>query len=122
MPDIINSTDVLANNPKSTRRTIILLYTLTLLAIVLFTLSPMICVLLSNFIASYGHCSVDEAGIQPCVIYGVDMGRTLSYMGMMGWLMLVTLPSGLYSLAGWFIALVIHLIVFCKRCITKRLA
>jgi hypothetical protein len=39
---------------------------------------------------------VDEGSVHPCVINGKDYGQLLYTLGVMGWLMLVTLPAGAF--------------------------
>ena len=51
-----------------------------------------------------GHvleCDLNEARVQPCVVLGVDIGAVLTYLGVMGWFMLVSWPLLLAGLALW---------------------
>lgn len=60
----------------------------------LFTFGPLLGVLLASWVAGANGCRLDEAGTYPCVVAGVDMGGLLSFLFVLGWLMLVTLPAG----------------------------
>lgn len=83
-------------------------YGLALLAIVVFALLPVASVFLTYLIAEANNCQVNEAYVQPCVVLGIDLGGLLYGMGVMGWLMLVTLPLGGGALIVWLVMLVIH--------------
>jgi hypothetical protein len=59
-------------------------------------------------IANAHGCKVDEGSVHPCIINGKDYGQLLYTLGVMGWLMLVTLPGGALALIIWLIVLVLH--------------
>jgi hypothetical protein len=84
-------------------------YTLAFLLIILIAGAPIISVVIAGSIANAHGCRLDENGIYPCLINGVDYGRELATMAMMGWLMLATLPFG--AMAG-FVLLVICVLHF----------
>jgi hypothetical protein len=42
------------------------------------------------------------------MIGGKDYGQLLYTLGVMGWLMLITLPAGALAFVTWLIALVLH--------------
>ncbi len=44
----------------------------------------------------------------PCIINGKDYGQLLYTLGVMGWLMLATLPGGAFAFMIWLIVLVLH--------------
>ena len=47
---------------------------------------------------------VDEGSVHPCIISSHRLWRTLLYsLGVMGWLMLVSIPGGLFAFVGWLI-------------------
>jgi len=73
--------------------------------------SVVACGLIAN---AYG-CRVDEGSVHPCVIGGKDYGQLLYTLGVMGWLMLVTLPAGVFAFAIWLIVLVLHRSAWRKR-------
>lgn len=64
----------------------------------------MLCGAIAN---AYG-CRVDEGSAHPCIINGQDYGELLYSLGVMGWLMLVTLPTGLVAFVSWLIFLILH--------------
>jgi hypothetical protein len=62
---------------------------------------------------------VDEGSVHPCVIKGKDYGQLLYTLGMMGWLMLVTLPAGAFAFVLWLIVLLVHRSSWRKRVSTQ---
>jgi len=62
---------------------------------------------------------VDEGSVHPCVINGKDYGQLLYTLGVMGWLMLVTLPAGAFAFALWLIVLLVHRSNWRKRLSTQ---
>ena len=64
----------------------------------------MLCAAVAN---AYG-CKVDEGSMHPCIINGQDYGQLLYTLGVLGWLMLVTLPAGLFAFVVWLIILILH--------------
>src|SRR5881398_853305 len=79
-----------------------------LYCIVLVALAPVGSVVACGLIANAHGCRVDEGSVHPCMINGKDYGQLLYTLGVMGWLMLVTLPAGALAFALWLIVLVIH--------------
>jgi hypothetical protein len=77
---------------------------------------PMLCVLLASAIAQATGSRLDEGSAHPCIVFGVDVGGLLYGLFVMGWLSLVTLPTGVLGL----IALTIALLVARARGDTKR--
>ena len=49
------------------------------------------------WIANSHGCKVDEGSVHPCIINGKDYGQLLYTLGVLGWLMLVTIPGGLFA-------------------------
>ena len=47
---------------------------------------------------------MDEV-VHPCIIAGHDYGQLLYTLGVLGWLMLLTLPAGAFAFAIWVVAL-----------------
>ncbi|WP_017347968.1 hypothetical protein [Pantoea sp. A4] len=76
----------------------------SLLSILLLGLFPVISVVIGGMIARAAGCHVDEAGVYPCIIAGRDVGEWLSFMNVMGWLMIATLPLGAGLLLLWLVA------------------
>ncbi|MCA2016744.1 hypothetical protein LDJ79_11525 [Vibrio tritonius] len=59
-----------------------------------FSVLPLISVMVAGAIANVKHCLLDEGAVNPCIIFGVDVGDILYSMLVFGWLMLVSLPLG----------------------------
>jgi len=91
---------------------------LALIAIVAF--APVGSVVACGLIANTLGCRVDEGSVHPCVIGGKDYGQLLYTLGVMGWLMLVTLPAGVLAFAAWLIVLVLHRSAWRKRAANLR--
>ena len=66
------------------------------------------------WIANSHGCKVDEGSVHPCVINGKDYGQLLYTLGVLGWLMLVTIPGGLFAFVIWLI-LILHRASWQKR-------
>jgi hypothetical protein len=86
-----------------------------LIAILAFAFWPIGSVMLCAWIANAHGCKVDEGSVHPCIINGHDYGELLYSFGVMGWLMLVTIPAGLVAFASWLIFLVLHYVTWRKR-------
>jgi len=76
--------------------------------IVLFALAPIGSVVACSCIANLAGCKVDEGSVHPCIINGTDYGHMLYTLGVLGWLMLVTLPGGAIAFVVWLVVLIIH--------------
>ena len=81
----------------------------------LIALAPVGSVIASGVIANANGCRVDEGSVHPCVINGKDYGQMLYTLGVMGWLMLVTLPAGVVAFGLWLAVLLIHRNAWHKR-------
>src|SRR5216110_132831 len=77
-------------------------YLLALFVIFGFAFAPIGSVMLCAAIANAYGCKVDEGSMHPCIINGQDYGQLLYTLGVLGWLMLVTLPAGLFAFVVWF--------------------
>ncbi len=62
--------------------------------IVSWTVFPIACVVLVAIVSAVCGCSVNEGSPTPCILFGTDIGRMLYTLGVMGWLSIVTLPTG----------------------------
>lgn len=74
-------------------------------------IAPMISVLLAGLIAELNGCSLHEGFIQPCIVFGTDIGGVLYTMGVMGWLMLASIflaAGGLLGLAYEAVLLIVQ--------------
>jgi hypothetical protein len=92
-----------------------ILYLIGLVLIVLFAFAPVGSVMLCSAIANAYGCKVDEGSVHPCIIEGHDYGELLYSLGVLGWLMLVTLPGGVFAFVLWFIVLIFHRMSWRKR-------
>ncbi len=63
--------------------------------------APFAGVLFSGLFANYFGCTLNEAGVNPCVVAGIDWGETLAMMFVAGWFMLVTWPLMLLTFVAW---------------------
>ncbi|WP_424814419.1 hypothetical protein [Roseococcus sp. YIM B11640] len=65
--------------------------------------APIAMAFAASGIASALGCRVNEAGTNPCLLAGFDIGEALYTMFMMMWLAFLTLPLLLITLVGWII-------------------
>ena len=90
-------------------------YWLALGLIILIALAPAGSVAACGLIANANGCTVDEGSVHPCIINGQDYGHLVYTLGVLGWLMLVTLPGGLFAFVIWLIILMLHREAWRKR-------
>ena len=90
-------------------------YWIALVLIVLFAFAPIGSVRTCAWIANSHGCKVDEGSVHPCIINGKDYGQLLYTLGVLGWLMLVTIPGGLFAFVIWLIVLILHRASWRKR-------
>jgi len=102
-------------NAKPNRRFPWIWYLLALVVIFAFALAPIGSVMLCGGIANAYGCKVDEGSVHPCIINGQDYGHLLYTLGVLGWLMLVTLPCGLFAFVVWLVVLILHRAAWQKR-------
>ncbi|HEV3410649.1 MAG TPA: hypothetical protein VG095_10160, partial [Chthoniobacterales bacterium] len=72
-------------------------------------------VAVAGIVANAHGCRLDEGSPHPCVIGGKDYGETLYALGVLGWLMLITLPIGAVAGLLWVIALIVHYAIWKRR-------
>lgn len=94
------------------------IYVIVLLFVVAVALAPIGSVVAAGVIANSHGCHVDEGSVHPCVIGGKDYGEMLYTLGVLGWLMLITVPAGALAVAVWTVVLLIHHARWRKRCAT----
>ncbi|MDB5561933.1 MAG: hypothetical protein JWN11_1351 [Hyphomicrobiales bacterium] len=85
-----------------------LAYGLILAAILLLALLPLISVLVASSIAEANGCPLDEGSVHACLVAGHDLGELLYTLGVLGWLMLASLPLGGIGVIVWLVILIIH--------------
>jgi hypothetical protein len=73
----------------------LLIHALVVFLILFVACLPLASVAIAGEIASANGCQLDEGSVHPCIVNGRDIGETLYTMGVMGWLMLATIPLGL---------------------------
>ncbi|WP_137150467.1 hypothetical protein [Devosia sp. FKR38] len=101
--------------PARPRRFPWLTYGLISFAIAFLAALPLFSVLFTAFVADMNGCQVDEGSPHPCMVMGQDWGDTLYFTGVMGWLMLATLPLGIMGLVGIMVIAIIHRIIWGRR-------
>jgi hypothetical protein len=80
------------------------IFAMVILSIVtVISLAPVASVVTAGLLASYFHCQVDEGGVHPCAAFETDIGETLYTMGVLGWLMLITIPVFVFVVIGWVV-------------------
>ena len=83
-----------------------LIHALVILLILLVAFAPLLGVMWVGYVAEANGCQVDEGSPHPCIVNGKDIGQTLYSVGVMGWLMIATIPLGLLA-AGIYLAIVV---------------
>jgi len=95
-----------------------LIYWIVLFLILIVALLPVGSVVACALIANSHGCKVDEGSVHPCLINGNDYGHLLYTLGVLGWLMLVTIPGGMFAGMIWLIVLLLHRSSWKKRIAT----
>ena len=91
------------------------IYLIALFVILAVTLAPVGSVVVCNWVANAHGCRVDEGSVHPCMIGGKDYGQLLYTLGVMGWLMIATIPGGAFASVIWLIVLILHRATWRKR-------
>jgi hypothetical protein len=73
-----------------------------------WTVFPLVCILIVGAASVIFGCTVNEGSPTPCVVFGVDIGKPLYTLGVMGWLGIVTLPSGGIALVLYTVFVVVE--------------
>jgi hypothetical protein len=76
---------------------------------------PLICVLVAATVSAVCGCSINEGSPSPCFVFGTDIGKPLYILGVMGWLSVVTLPTGAIALLIYLAFLMIERSLTAKR-------
>jgi hypothetical protein len=92
-----------------------IVYWIVLGLIILVAFAPIGSVMTCAVIANAHGCKVDEGSVHPCIVNGHDYGHLLYTLGVMGWLMLLTIPAGLLAFAIWLVVLIWHRTKWQKR-------
>lgn len=80
-----------------------LLFRLVMAGLCLLCVAPILSVIASSAIADAYGCRLNEAGPNPCLVGGTDIGETLSFMFVSGWFALLTLPMLLGLAVLWLV-------------------
>lgn len=80
---------------------------------VVYAILPIVSLLIAIVVANIFGCSVDESGSSTCVTPIGDIGDLLSMMGIFGWLVFFTVPTGL-------LGLIVAIILFVASFIPKK--
>jgi len=91
----------------------LLIHELVILLIILCALSPTLTVMAVGIIAYAFGCPVNEGFVQPCMVFGFDIGESIYSAGALGWYGLLTLPLGL-------VVLVVYILVALVSTLKKR--
>lgn len=83
-------------------------YRIALWVIVILMVIPFLSPIIASSLAEAHGCRLHEGFPTPCIILGMDWGDTLYAMGVLGWLMLASLPFGVVAIALWFVIREIH--------------
>lgn len=75
--------------------------TLIYALLVLFSLAPLMVTLLSLGIAQLNGCAVSANRMQPCLVFGQDIGALLLLGAFLGAFTAFTLPTGLIAMLGF---------------------
>lgn len=84
-------------------------------AILSWTIFPLLGVLFAAIVSAVCGCSINEGSATPCFVFGFDIGKPLYILGVMGWLSIVTLPTGALALLIYLAFLMIERSVARKR-------
>ena len=91
------------------------IYLIALFLILEVALAPVGSVVVCSWIANTHGCKVDEGSVHPCMIGGKDYGQLLYALGVLGWLMVVTIPGGALAFFVRLIILILHRAPWRKR-------
>jgi len=79
------------------------LFRALIVLVVLACLAPLFSVIATAVISDLYGCVVEQDATRPCLIGGHDYGRELHMLGSMGWLLMLTFPALLGTLAVWLL-------------------
>ncbi len=78
-----------------------------LVMIAVLAILPLISVFAADFVAQANGCTLNEGGVHPCIIGGVDHGELLYTLFVAGWLSLLTVPAGFGAVMIWTVVVVV---------------
>jgi hypothetical protein len=74
--------------------------------IILWMFWPLILAFMASAIASHFGARLDEGDAHPCIVHGKDIGGALYSMFVMGWVGLLTIPSGFLLLVFFTVTII----------------
>lgn len=92
-----------------------LFFLLGLVLILLFAAGPLIVTLGAGSYAANHGCVLHEGFVNPCIVDGEDVGKTLYSLGMVGWFAIATIPLGLGAAAILIFVWIITAVTSRKR-------
>lgn len=81
--------------------------TIALVVILGLWVAPLVLALGAGAVASMLGCVLNEGSVNPCILFGADIGEILYTFGVLGWLTLIAVPFVGAALVVWAIAAVI---------------
>ncbi len=85
-----------------------ILYVISIL-LILIGLAPLFGLLFGLFVTEMTGCAINEGTINECILWGLDWGPFLTYVTVLGWLMILSWPiagaGGLMLLVLLFVSL-----------------
>jgi hypothetical protein len=89
---------------------------LPLALIVLFTVGPLVVLLLGGAVAGALGCNMPIAATAPCLFMGADLSEAMAIAVFFGYLAFWTMPTGTTLLGIWlFIAVIVTLVWLVRR-------
>jgi hypothetical protein len=88
---------------------------LPLALIILFTIGPLVILLLGGAVAGALGCNMPIAATAPCLFMGADLSEAMSIAVFFGYLAFWTLPAGTTLLGLWLVVAVIVTLVWWLR-------
>ncbi|WP_417587709.1 hypothetical protein [Pararhodobacter oceanensis] len=80
--------------------------------LILIGLAPVIGIACAQMLSALADCPLNTAFPQPCVVFGADIGGTLTTLNSLNWLMFLTAPA---ALAGFALAIALALAALLRR-------
>ena len=78
-------------------------FVVVLVIIGLFTFSPILMMLIANWITTFEGCDIIIGSARGCMFGGSDYGSALLFMQHAGWFMFYTIPLGLIAFLAWLV-------------------
>jgi len=88
---------------------------LPLALIILFTIGPLVILLLGGAVAGALGCNMPIAATTPCLFMGADLSEAIAIAVFFGYLAFWTLPAGTTLLGIWLVVAVIVTLIWFAR-------